>query len=59
MLIGAGVFLAGFVITAGSYLVAASSKGGGRYVLMYGLMLAGAGDFLYGLDGVLGELKKE
>ena len=49
----------GLVITVGSCVAAASSKGGGSYAIMYGLMLIGGGDFLYGLVGWLGELKKE
>jgi|KBSSwiStaDraftv2_1062776.scaffolds.fasta_scaffold49716_5 amino acid permease len=59
MLTGGGLFAVGLVITVGSYVAAASSKGGGSYAIMYGLMLIGGGDFLYGLVGWLGELKKE
>jgi hypothetical protein len=55
---GAGVFALGFVITVGSYALAAFSRGGGGFVITYGLMLVGAGDLLYGLIGWLGELKK-
>jgi hypothetical protein len=55
MLIGTGIFALGFVITLGTFAVAVV-KGGGYYVITHGLMLAGAGDFLYGLVGLLGEI---
>ena len=59
MLAGGGLFALGLVITVGSYIAATSSEGGGRYSIMYGLMIVGGGDLLYGLAGWLGELKKE
>ena len=58
MLIGGGLFALGFAITAGTYMAAASFEGGGNFVITYGLMLAGAGDLLYGLVGWLSELQK-
>jgi len=58
ILTGGGLFALGLFATVGSYLVAASSREGGHYVITYGLMLSGFGDFLYGLVGWLGELKK-
>jgi hypothetical protein len=57
MLIGAGLFTLGLIIIIGTYSVAASSEQGGHYVITYGLVLSGLGDFLYGLVGWIGELK--
>jgi hypothetical protein len=53
MLIGAGVFALGLIITIGSYQLAV----GGYYFITYGPPLAGAGDLLYGVVGWIGELK--
>lgn len=53
MLIGAGLFAAGLVVTLGTFGAAAYSDGGGEFLVMYGLILYGAGDFLYGLAGLL------
>jgi len=58
MMTGGGLCALGLIITIGSYVIAASGEGGGRYMMMYGLMIVGAGNFLYGLVGWLGELKK-
>ncbi len=58
MLTGGGLFLLGVVVTAGTLGLAASARGGGQFVIMYGLVFYGAGDFLYGLVGWLGELRK-
>ena len=55
--IGAGLFALGLVITVATFTAAVSSPQGGYYVITYGLMLSGFGDFLYGLAGWLGELK--
>ncbi len=59
MMIGGGVFALGVLITIVTYGWASSSSGGGggQYVITYGLLLSGGGDFLYGLVGWLGELK--
>jgi amino acid permease len=57
MMTGGGLLGLGLLITIGSYCMASSSQGGGHYVITYGLMLAGAGDFFYGLFGWLGELR--
>ncbi len=59
MLLGIGIFLLGVVITIGTYAVAASSRGGGRYLITYGLIISGALDFLYGLVGWIGELRSK
>ena len=59
LLLGGGLFALGAVITVVTYVAAATSQTGGRYLITYGLMIAGAGDFLYGLVGWLGELKTE
>lgn len=53
MLIGAGLFAAGVVITLLTFSAAAYSEGGAHFVVLYGLILYGAGDFLYGLAGLL------
>ena len=57
MLTGGGLLL-GLVVTIGSYAAAVTSEGGGSYVITWGIVLAGLGDFGYGLVGWLGELKK-
>ena len=57
LLMGGGLFALGAAITIVTYAAAAFSSGGGRYVVTYGLLMAGAGDLLYGLVGWLGELK--
>ena len=58
MLTGGGVLGLGLAITIGTLLVATAAEGGGRYVVTYGLIVAGGGDFLYGLVGWIGELRK-
>lgn len=55
---GGGLFALGVLVTVLSYISATTSRGGGHYVVTYGLMLSGGGDFLYGLVGWLGELKR-
>jgi hypothetical protein len=55
MLIGAGIFIVGLVITVGTLAAAATSEGGGHFVVTWGLLLVGAGNFLYGLVGLIGE----
>jgi hypothetical protein len=57
MMLGGGLCALGIIITIGTYGLASSSKGGGHYVITYGLIVSGGGDFLYGLVGWLGELK--
>ena len=57
MLIGAAVFALGLFITVGTFTAAVSSEQGGHYVITFGLLLSGAGDFIYGLAGWLSELK--
>ena len=58
MLVGLGIFVLGLAITIGTYSMAASSNGGGHYVITYGLIISGAGNFLYGAYLWLSELKK-
>lgn len=58
MLIGGGLCALGVLVTVGTYSAAAISPEGGHFIITYGLMLSGAGDFLYGLVGWLGELRK-
>jgi len=57
MLIGGALLAAGMVATLVTIAAAVYSPTGGYFIIMYGLMLYGAGDFLYGLAGVLGVLK--
>jgi hypothetical protein len=57
--IGFVVFAVGVAITVGTYLNAASSPRGGRYLITYGLIFVGGGDFLYGLAGWIGELSSK
>jgi len=58
MLTGGGLAALGLIITIGTYAAASVSEGGGHFVITYGLILAGGGNFLYGFVGWLGELKK-
>ena len=58
MLIGGGLCALGVVVTVGTFSAAASSSGGGHFLITYGLVLSGAGDFVYGLFGWLGELRR-
>jgi predicted nucleic acid-binding Zn ribbon protein len=57
MLTGAGVFALGLIISLATFTAAVSSEEGGYYIVTYGLMLSGAGDFIYGLAGWISELK--
>lgn len=57
MLRGGGICILGLVISLGTLALAYYSPMGGYYVLTWGLVIAGAGDFLYGLAGVLGLMK--
>ncbi|HWN09471.1 MAG TPA: hypothetical protein VNO50_09440 [Pyrinomonadaceae bacterium] len=57
MMIGGGLFALGALITVGTYGWASSSQGATHYVITYGLLISGGGDFLYGLVGWLGELR--
>jgi hypothetical protein len=58
MLIGAAMFVVGVIITVGSYSMAASSAGGGRYLITYGPIIFGAIRFVQGGVGWLGEQGK-
>lgn len=58
MLLGAGLFFGGLLLTGGSIVLALTTPFTGGYgILLIGMMLAGIGDFLYGLYGWLGELR--
>jgi uncharacterized membrane-anchored protein len=56
MMTGLGLFVLGVVLTVGSLWSAFKSSAGGYYVVTWGLVLAGGGDFVYGMFGVLGEV---
>jgi hypothetical protein len=51
MAIGGIVFAVGILITAVTFL-SAQAPGGGRYIIAWGAIIAGAGQFLRGLDQV-------
>ena len=57
MLTGGGLCILGLVISVGTFAMAYYSPSGGYYFLTLGLVIGGAGDFLYGLVGVLGLMK--
>ena len=50
--------LVGAAITVVTFVAASMSEGGGHFVITYGLMFVGGGNFLYGLLGWLGETRK-
>ena len=54
MLIGLALMIVGIAITAGTYAAAASSRGGGRYVVTWGLIIVGGFRFFKGLIGWAG-----
>ena len=55
MLIGLALMVVGIAITAGTYAAASSSRGGGRYVVTWGLIVFGGLRFFQGLFGWVGE----
>ncbi len=57
MLVGGALFVLGLVISVGTLALAVYSPAGGYYLITWGLVLYGAGDFLYGLAGVSGLIK--
>jgi len=57
MLIGGAIFVAATVFSVMSLTAAYYSPTGGHFVVVYGLILYGAGDFVYGLAGVLGLMR--
>ena len=57
MLIGGAIFVAATAFTVLTFAAALYSPTGGYYVVLYGLIVYGAGDFIYGLAGVLGLLR--
>ncbi len=54
MPLGLGLMIVGIAITAGTYAAAASSRGGGRYVITWGLIVFGGLRFFKGLMGWAG-----
>jgi len=50
MISGAAICLVGVLITAVTYYMAATSPGGGRYAIAWGLVLVGLLQFLRGVD---------
>ena len=54
ILIGGSIFVVATAFSVATIAAAFSSPTGGYYVVMFGLILYGAGDFVYGLAGVLG-----
>jgi hypothetical protein len=57
MLTGGAIFIAATVFSIVTFAAAYYSPTGGYYVIVYGLILYGAGDFIYGLAGVLGLMR--
>ena len=57
MLIGGAIFIAATAFSVLTFAAAYYSPTGGYYVVVYGLIVYGAGDFLYGLAGLLGLLR--
>src|SRR3954465_15323405 len=55
MLVGLVMMVVGIAITAGTYAAAASSRGGGRYVVTWGLIIFGGFRFFKGLIGWVGD----
>jgi len=53
MLIGAGMFAVGLIITIGSIALATMSSSGGYYFVTYGLVIVGIINFFRGLIGWL------
>jgi uncharacterized membrane protein len=56
MLMGLGLFVGGSLLSGLSIWAAFTSESGGYIIVTWGLVLAGVGDFLYGLFGFLGEV---
>jgi hypothetical protein len=54
MLVGLVMMVVGIAITVGTYAAAASSRGGGRYVVTWGLIIFGGFRFFQGLFGRMG-----
>jgi len=50
MVVGGGICLLGILVTAGSYYLAAN---GGIYIVAYGSVLCGGGQFFYGLTSYM------
>lgn len=57
MLIGGAIFVATTAFSVLTIAAAYNSPTGGYVIVVYGLILYGAGDFIYGLAGVLGLLR--
>ena len=57
MLIGGAIFLGALTVSIATMAAAFYSPNGGYIIIFYGLVLCGAGDFLYGLAGLLGLLR--
>jgi hypothetical protein len=49
------MMVVGIAITVGTYAAAASSQGGGRYVVTWGLIIFGGFRFCKGLIGWVGD----
>jgi hypothetical protein len=57
MLIGGAIFIAATAFSVLTFVAVYNSPTGGYIVVVYGLIIYGAGDFLYGLAGLLGLLR--
>jgi hypothetical protein len=54
MLLGLALMVVGIAITGGTYAMAASSRGGGRYFITWGMIIVGGFRFVKGLMGWAG-----
>lgn len=57
MLVGGAIFLGALTFSIATLAAAFYSDTGGYVIIVWGLVLYGAGDFLYGLAGLLGWLR--
>lgn len=57
MLIGGAIFIAATAFSVMTVAAAYYSESGGYIVIVFGLIIYGASDFIYGLAGLLGLLR--
>ena len=57
MLIGGAIFVAATAFSVATLAAAYYSPTGGYFIVVYGLIIYGAGDFIYGLAGLMGLLR--
>lgn len=57
MFVGGGIFIAATTFSAMTFAAAYYSPSGGYFLVLGGLILYGASDFIYGLAGTLGLIR--